>query len=69
MSEEVGVGLEMAGRARLKKCCCCLSLDQGSRAVGAVFLLFTLGKWFKYMQVVEQKLKIYLILVSNGFVK
>ena len=45
MSEEGGVGLRMAGRFRLTKCCCCLSLEQGGRVVGTVLLLLTIGKF------------------------
>ena len=44
MSEEGGARVGMAARFSLNKCCCCLSLDQGARVVGAVLLLITLGK-------------------------
>ena len=37
MSEEGGARVGMAGRFRLNKCCCCLSLDQGARVVGQVY--------------------------------
>ena len=50
MSEGGGVGLGMAGRLRLTKCCCCLSLEQGARVLGAVLLLLTLGKFLRLKQ-------------------
>jgi hypothetical protein len=52
MSEEGRAGLGMAGRFRLTKCCCCLSLDQGAKVVGAVLLLFSLGKCSKIYKLV-----------------
>ena len=57
MGEEGGVGLGMAGRFRLTKCCCCLSLDQGARVVGTVMLLLTLGKCFKSVHTIGKKHK------------
>ena len=41
--EEKPAGL-LVEALRLKRCCCCLSLDRGTRTIGTTFFLITLGK-------------------------
>lgn len=38
---------------RLKHCCCCLSLDKGTRTIGTAFFIITLGVYITYLVFIE----------------
>jgi hypothetical protein len=44
MAEEDKPGSLLAEAMRMKRCCCCLSLDRGTRTIGTTFFVITLGK-------------------------
>ena len=46
---EAGAGGGVSHWTKLSACCCCISLETGTRLVGAVFLLISLGEAWKLL--------------------
>ena len=42
--------------SKLERCCCCISLEVGTRIIGAVFLLISLGEMFTVLQLNDELL-------------
>ena len=40
--------------SKLEGCCCCISLEVGTRIIGAVFLLISLGEMFTVLQLNDE---------------